>query len=75
LSIDEFGVPFIALCGGKRDRPADYSGSCFCISSIISAFVGIASTAPNLVQARAPAADANLTGYLLLEKVLKSKSL
>jgi hypothetical protein len=33
--------------------------------------VGIASTDPNLVQASAPAADANLTGYLLLEKALK----
>jgi len=56
----------------KCGQPADYSGSCFCISSIISAFVGIASTDPNLVQASAPAADANLTGYLLLEKALKS---
>ena len=56
----------------KCGQPADYSGSCFCINSIISAFVGIASTDPNLVQASAPAADANLTGYLLLEKALKS---
>ena len=37
------------------------------------AFVGIVSTDPNLVQAIAPTADANLTDYLLLKKVLKSK--
>jgi len=54
----------------KRGQPADYSGS-FCISSIISPFVGIASTAPNLVQASAPAADANLTDSSPLKKVLK----
>jgi hypothetical protein len=33
---------------------------------------GIASTDPNLVQARAPAADANLTDYSLFKKALKS---
>jgi hypothetical protein len=37
--------------------------------------VGFASTALNLVQARAPATDANLTDYSLIKKVLKSKSL
>jgi hypothetical protein len=58
---------------GKRGSPADYSGSCFCISSIISDLTGIASTDPNLVQASAPAADANLTDYSLFEKALKSK--
>jgi hypothetical protein len=72
LSIGEFGVSFIALCEEKGDKPADYSGSCFCISSIISDLTGIASTAPNLVQASAPAADANLASYLLLKKALKS---
>jgi hypothetical protein len=56
----------------KCGQPSDYSGSCFCISSILSAFVGIVSTAPNLVQASVPAADAKLIGYLLLEKALKS---
>jgi hypothetical protein len=56
----------------KCGQPADYSGSCFCISSIISDLTGIASTDPNLVQASVPAADANLTGYLLLEKALES---
>jgi hypothetical protein len=33
--------------------------------------VGIASTDPNLVQASAPAADANLTDYSLFKKALK----
>jgi hypothetical protein len=56
----------------KCGQAADYSGSCFCISSIISDLTGIASTDPNLVQARAPAADANLTDYSLFKKALKS---
>jgi len=63
---------FLSPRAKKCPQPVDYSGFCFCISSIISAFVGIASTDPNLVQASAPAAYAKLTDYLLLEKALKS---
>ena len=42
----------------------NYSVSSFCRSSIISAFEGRASIEPNFVQARAPAAEANLTASL-----------
>ena len=41
-----------------------YSVSSFCKSSIISAFVGSASIEPNFVQAKAPAAEANLAAFL-----------
>ena len=40
--------------------------SSFCRSSIISAFVGKASIAPNFVQAKAPAAEANFAASLTL---------
>jgi hypothetical protein len=51
-------------------QPVNYSGSCFCISSIISDFTGIASTDPNLVRASEIVA-ANFVGYSLFEKALK----
>ncbi|UCE27440.1 MAG: hypothetical protein JSW52_01420 [Candidatus Coatesbacteria bacterium] len=54
-----------AKCNKPPPRTEHQSVASFCRSWMISALVGSASTEPNFVQARAPAAEANLTASFI----------